>query len=435
MPGPAERRTSIHNQCRAFPGAAIAVFLVASAIAPASGSVHQWRLEAGSSPDPIGARVEAGGPVAGECGHLPVEPQLVVDYERGDYPHTLTFGTLGSGLDTTLEITAPVNEVLCDDVGGGGGDALITINDPLSGRYEVRVGTSSSDAVGEDAVVYVHERNGFSADIPAVCHDWNSEGFFVGLTAREVLRCLDAGADPNARGIHDQTPLHLAAMESEDPVVVPLLLAMGADPNARNDFGVTPLHWAAGADMSPAVQALLEAGADPNAWDGYGIAPLHLAAGVGTSAEVVQLLLDAGADPNDRAYLGMTALHWAVKDGTIPEIVHLLLAAGAVPDLADGDGITPLHKAAGFGASPEAVVHLLLGEGADPNRRDSLGMTPLHWAASVRTSPEAVQALLDAGADPNARDKNGKLPVDLIPEDSPLKDAKVYRDLLEARNR
>ncbi|MDE0110724.1 MAG: ankyrin repeat domain-containing protein, partial [Albidovulum sp.] len=336
MPGPAKRRSSIHNQYRAFPGAAIAVFLVASAIAPASGSGNQWRLEAGSSLDPIGARVEAGGPVAGECGHLPIEPQLVVDYERGDY--ALIFGTLGSGLDTTLEVTAPVNDVLCDDDGGGGGDALITINDPLSGRYEVRVGTSSSDAVGEDAVVYVHERNGFSDGIPAGCHDWNSEGFFVGLTAREVLRCLDAGANPNARDIHGQTPLHLAAIESEDPVVVPLLLAMGADPNARNVYGVTPLHGAAGAEMSPAVQALLEAGADPNAWDGYGIAPLHLAAGVGTSAEVVRLLLDAGADPNDRAYLGMTALHWAVKDGTVPEIVHLLLAAGAVPDLADEQG-------------------------------------------------------------------------------------------------
>lgn len=51
--------------------------------------------------------------------------------------------------------------------------------------------------------------------------------------ALEILAALlEAGADPNQRGLNDYTPLHWAASEGDEPAVR-LLLARGADPAAR----------------------------------------------------------------------------------------------------------------------------------------------------------------------------------------------------------
>ncbi|MCY3537940.1 MAG: hypothetical protein OXI08_03505 [Cyanobacteria bacterium MAG IRC4_bin_6] len=41
-----------------------------------------------------------------------------------------------------------------------------------------------------------------------------------------------------------------------------------------------------------------------------------------------------------------------------------------------------------------------------------------------------VKVLLDAGADPRAKTKAGRIPVELIPDDSPLRSTGVYWRLL-----
>ena len=402
------------------------------AIKPAPVRQLKFRASFGYNQSIVG--VIAGGVTRDDCGHLPNEPQLVLDYESGFY--ALSFGTLGYNLDPTLQVTTPEGRVLCDDDSGIDRDALIALGDPPSGRYEVRVGTNSIDAVGAYSELHVTEIDSVEAAISTTgCHGWNTNGFFGSLTADDVRQCVEAGAELDARDVLGNTPLHLAVGEGASPNVVQVLLNAGANPNVRNDYGMTPLHVVPGIETRPeVVRMLLGAGADPNARDSNGLRPLHLAAGVGASSEVVQLLLDAGADPNARAYLGLTALHWAVREDTGPEVVQALLDAGADPNLPDEEDVTPLHRAAGFGASPE-VVRALLDAGADPNARDIRGLTPLHWAAGHGTSAELVQALLDAGADPDARDRNGTLPFDLIPEDSSLIGTKVYRQLRESRNR
>ena len=78
----------------------------------------------------------------------------------------------------------------------------------------------------------------------------------------------------------------------------------------------------------------------------------------------------------------------------------------------------------------------LLAAGADPNARELpalLWQTPLHYAVRIGQYPEVVKALLDAGADPSAKDKEGKTPVELVPDDSPLRGTDVYWRLNEAR--
>ena len=125
-----------------------------------SQSTHRWSLEAGFEDDPRFVEIAAGGPSQGECGFLPDEPQLVVDYVSGDYP--LSFGTASYEADTTLEVTMPSGDVLCDDDSGGDGDALVTLQNPESGQYAIRVGTFYHEEIGSRSDVFVTEMSGES---------------------------------------------------------------------------------------------------------------------------------------------------------------------------------------------------------------------------------------------------------------------------------
>ena len=127
------------------------------------------------------------------------------------------------------------------------------------------------------------------------CADWNTVAFFKAAEASDVTRCLQAGANLEARTELGWTPLYQAAWSGTGEAVTALLGA-GADPNVRTEEGETPLHRAAMFGTVEAVTALLEAGADPNARDKYGYTPLHQAAREGI-VEAVTALLEAGADP------------------------------------------------------------------------------------------------------------------------------------------
>ncbi|MXW11673.1 MAG: ankyrin repeat domain-containing protein [Synechococcus sp. SB0662_bin_45] len=54
----------------------------------------------------------------------------------------------------------------------------------------------------------------------------------------------------------------------------------------------------------------------------------------------------------------------------------------------------------------------------------------MHWAALLGNNAPVVKVLLDAGADPRAKTKAGRIPVELIPDDSPLRSTGVYWRLL-----
>ncbi|MDD5295819.1 MAG: hypothetical protein PHU46_02800 [Rhodocyclaceae bacterium] len=58
-----------------------------------------------------------------------------------------------------------------------------------------------------------------------------------------IARAIASGANPNARGIHDVTPLMLA-VDRLKPQAVAELLARGADPNARAGDGNGPVSLA-----------------------------------------------------------------------------------------------------------------------------------------------------------------------------------------------
>ena len=155
----------------------------------------------------------------------------------------------------------------------------------------------------------------------ADCADWNTEAFYVPATVSDVTRCLEAGADPNARDEWGATPLHYMAQLDGFAEAIEALASAGADLEARNEWGKTPLHTAR---TGEGVTALLEAGANPNARDEGGQTPLHTA----RTGEGVTALLEAGVDLNARDEGGRTPLYRAAGSGNT-EAIEALAAAGA----------------------------------------------------------------------------------------------------------
>lgn len=146
-----------------------------------------------------------------------------------------------------------------------------------------------------------------------------------------AIALVDKGANVNAKGTDDVTPLMLAA-GCDYTEVVKALLDKGADVNTRNNEGITPLIWAAMYGHVTTVQALLDKGAKVDARDNEGMTPLLWAA-QWHDRDVIQVLLDKGADVNAKDKDGDTAIrlasagHYYGQDTV--DTIKLLKQAGA----------------------------------------------------------------------------------------------------------
>ena len=136
---------------------------------------------------------------------------------------------------------------------------------------------------------------------------------------------VDAGRQVGPLGmISSRTPLFEAAANGQ-PEMVTALLEAGADPNACgvHGFGMlfssTPLSTAVTQGSPNTVAALLAAGANPNTPMTFAmgmfasVTPLYtagLSASRSGSTEMVAALIKAGADPGARSMAGLGMLLW-----------------------------------------------------------------------------------------------------------------------------
>ena len=129
---------------------------------------------------------------------------------------------------------------------------------------------------------------------------------------KEVTRLLKEGSsanqqDPRVIELAEEVgykagvmlPIHQAALAG-DAKMIEILLNAGADPNARGIKNITPLQFAASQNAPDAVQLLLSHGADPLLRDDSGTSALDVARRRGFS-EVVQILEQALPGPKDKA--------------------------------------------------------------------------------------------------------------------------------------
>lgn len=179
------------------------------------------------------------------------------------------------------------------------------------------------------------------------------------------------------------------------------LLANGADPNRADGRGTTPLFLATLKDNVPMMKVLLEAKADPSFRPHDDSSSLNSAVDLGNE-QAVALLLQFHVR-TDGLYLGRTILHVAIDRGNLP-IVKLLVNAGGF-DLNAGDyhGKTALRYAIGKG---EPFCELLLTKGADPNIVDADGWSPLMSSVQIQNR-SLVRQMLDSGADVRHHDRDG----------------------------
>ncbi|CAB3246127.1 unnamed protein product [Arctia plantaginis] len=274
------------------------------------------------------------------------------------------------------------------------------------------------DILNKDpAAVHVRDRG-----LRCALHYCASSG--AGASAAARAACADrvlmaAPALADARDADGLTPLHLAVVHGNVPLVQ-TLLAAGADVNARDDEHHTVVHWATVCGEVGALRAVLAAGADAATPDQHGGYPLHYAAQMcgapaatdhqsrGAALEVLRALVkEGGARVDVRDADGRTPLLWAASAGSAAAVLALHQAGSKVDD-ADRDGLTALHCAAARGHT-EALETLVGLCGARVDVADSHGCTPLHYAAALGHA-DATSALLQHGADAHRQDRRGRSP-------------------------
>lgn len=211
----------------------------------------------------------------------------------------------------------------------------------------------------------------------------------------EVRRLLGRGADINARGLFDSTPLMRASSRGHAHVVQELI-SRGADVNARSWKGATALmdaaRWSENAEV---IKVLLDRKGYVNAVDEDGSTALMDAARRG-SLDFVTILFERKADIHAADKRGITALGTAAAENR-RSVVEFLRKHGAAYDI---------HSAAAVGDLNELKRYA--SNGGDVSVRDKPYGRSLLWWASKNGHLEVVGWLLDRKVDMEARGPNGE---------------------------
>jgi uncharacterized protein len=192
------------------------------------------------------------------------------------------------------------------------------------------------------------------------------------FSALATLACTAAPSRSQAMQFTGPNAALERAIEADDAQAVDAAIAKGANPNARGTHNVTPLAFAIGTFRKNAAQALIRHRADPNAKDAEGDNAVTLAAtAYARDPQLLAMVLDAGGDPNTRFYNGAPLITRFGNDYNFAAMTWLH-KRGADID-ADDDG-WPLVVGYAYSVDWDVVWHLIeLGARTDtPKAREGL---------------------------------------------------------------
>ncbi len=228
-------------------------------------------------------------------------------------------------------------------------------SDPAQGRQ-------SAPVTDPTVPVDTHGTTPVPSSAPAVTDPALDGDLFAAVAAddgQRVRELLTRGADIEARGEHDRTPL-VAATKTRATAAAQALIAAGADVNAKDDLQDSAYLYAGAEGIDDILELTLTHGADIRSVNRYGGTALIPASEHG-HLTTVRRLIEAGVDVDHINTPKWTALHEAIVygDGSqrYQQVVSALLAAGADPSIRDGAGRTALDNAQRRGQS--AIVTIL----------------------------------------------------------------------------
>lgn len=153
---------------RAIFSACTSLFLLAFLAVPsvsaqdfnASSTYGEISLNSGFTPDPHTRSLTAGGSRqvdVGSCGYGYVadRPDFKLHYEAGSTFPLYIYAM--SDYDVTLLVNTPDGRWVCDDDGYTGLNPLLFFSQPMSGRYDIWVGTYGDEM--RSATLYISELN------------------------------------------------------------------------------------------------------------------------------------------------------------------------------------------------------------------------------------------------------------------------------------
>jgi ankyrin repeat protein len=188
---------------------------------------------------------------------------------------------------------------------------------------------------------------------------------------------IQSGADINYTYENNVTPLHMAAVKGYYDILK-LLLERKANPTAKTLHGQTPLHFACFSNgNSQIISLLINKKAEVNIQDNDGNTALHAASEFG-NLDAVKLLVTAEANQNISSKKGITPLYQACSHGHV-NIAKFLCDSEADINIATIDKSTPLHAACQKGYLD--IAKILLAHGANIKAQTLLQWTPLHFAS------------------------------------------------------
>ncbi|XP_029414483.1 ankyrin repeat and SOCS box protein 3 isoform X1 [Nannospalax galili] len=211
---------------------------------------------------------------------------------------------------------------------------------------------------------------------------------------------LEAGADPNATTLEENTPLFVA-VENGQIDVLRLLLRHGANVNGSHSMcGWNSLHQASFQGNVEIIKLLLRKGANKECQDDFGITPLFVAAQYG-KLESLNIFISSGSNVNCQALDKATPLFIAAQEGHT-ECVELLLSSGADPDLYcnEDNWQLPIHAAAQMGHTKILELLIPLTNRASDTGADKV--SPV-YSAVFGGREECLEVLLHNGYSPDAQ--------------------------------